>query len=267
MSGDKKQYCKVRRCAFPINIDNGAKKAVLCIHGFTGYPGEMAYPVSRLAENGWDIRTPRLIGHGTCGSDFSAARVDDWTRQLKDIWLDLKSRYEVVAVLGHSLGGLLALYLAEEYPVDILALLAPAIGVRSKWQGLLRPFSWFKERIKIPWKADPEYTFFDERDEGDDEFLGGEYWCWAWIRKLAQLLVFQRQVERKLSLISCPVLDITAENDEVVGQGSLEVLKDGLSVEFKSLELKGCRHFIPYDPNPGSKEEAMDAVLEWFSRF
>lgn len=267
MGNDKKDNYMVRRCARPLYSDNGARKVALCIHGFTGYPGEMAYPVGRLIEAGWDVRAPRLSGHGTCGSDFSEVRVDDWRRQLRDVWLDLKSRYEIVAVLGHSLGGLLALDLAERCSVDILALLAPAIGVRSKGQFLLKPASWFRERIKIPWESDSEYTFFDERDEDDDEFLGAEYWSWAWIRKLARLLKLQRGVEKRLSLITCPVIDITAEKDTIVGTDSRKVLEESLKVEFKAMELQNCRHFIPYDPNPGSKEEAMDAVVEWFSRF
>ena len=92
----------------------------------------MAYPAARLNDAGWDVFVPRLSGHGTDGDDFAGTGTAVWRRQVRDEWLNLCSLYDEVAVLGHSMGGLLALDLCTDYPVERLAVLAPAIATRMK---------------------------------------------------------------------------------------------------------------------------------------
>ena len=256
----------VRRCARPINIRNGNRRVVLCIHGFTGYPGEMAYPADRLAAAGWDIRAPRLPGHGTDGADFSGTSMTTIARQVRDEWLDLQASYDEVCVLGHSMGGLLALNLARQYPVHRAVVMAPAIGLRAPGQFLLGPVSLVVPRLPYKWKADPRYTFFDDRDPDDDEYLGGEYWSWSWLKQLSQLQRIMKQTERQLARIRTPFLGLFGENDEVVGSGGQPILEKGLGGEFKAVLLRNSGHYIPYEFNAGVKEAAMDAVIDWFEQ-
>ncbi|MCK5250706.1 MAG: alpha/beta fold hydrolase [Spirochaetaceae bacterium] len=260
---DKKTW-KIRRCANPIDYQAGHSRVVLCIHGFTGYPGEMAYPAKRLSVAGWDVRVPRITGHGTCGEDFCRTGVPDWRRQITDEWMNLSSRYDEVGVLGHSMGGLLSLDLAINYPVSGIAVMAPAIGFRKPGLSFLKLISLFVERRPFLWEPDPAYSFFDDRDDDDDEYLGSEYWSWTWFKPLVSLMKLQSETERRLKGISAPVLAIFGENDTIIGNNGREVLESGLNSAFKGIELPGCGHYIPYDPNPGSKEAAMDAVIEWF---
>lgn len=254
----------VRRCARPIDYSNGNSRVVLCLHGFTGYPGEMAYPARMLRDSGWDVRVPRLTGHGTCGEDFSQSGVEDWRRQVADEWLNLSSHYDEVCVLGHSMGGLLSLDLASRFPVSRTAVMAPVIGIRKPGMALLKLFSWFVEKRSYPWKADPSYTFFDDRDADDDEFLGAEYWSWVWLRPLAGLMKLQKITENNLKDISGPVLALFGDKDTVVGKGGKVIFESRLNSLYKGIELPGCGHYIPYEPSSGSKEAAMNAVIEWF---
>jgi len=256
---------RVRRCARPIERRAGSDSAVLGIHGFTGYPGELAYPADELYRAGWDVRIPRLTGHGTCGEDFRGTGVGDWRRQVRDEWLDLKGRYERVCVLGHSMGGLLALDLARHQPVDSIALMAPAVGVRLPGMRLLKPLSLVVERRPYPWEPDPEYRFFDDRDDDDDAYLGAEYWSWSWIRALAGLLDLQKEVERDLAAIRAPILGIFATQDPVVGNRGADILQTALGDRFRRVDLAESGHYIPYDPHPGCKERAVEAVIDWFA--
>ena len=260
-----KSLC-IRRCARPIEIRNGHSRVVLCVHGFTGYPGEMAYPASRFAEAGWDVSVPRLSGHGTDAEDFMRAEFDDWRRQLSDEWLNLSSRYDAVRVLGHSMGGLLTLDLALRHPIKSAVLMAPAIGIRFPGQNLLRFLAIISPRRPYDWKSDPEYVFFDDRDDDDEAYLGREYWSWIWLKKLSGLISLQKEVEKRLEEIRTPILGLFPENDSVVGNRGVGILKKSLGNLLTEVQLAGCRHYIPYDPNPGSKEEAMDAVLNWLER-
>ncbi|MCK5736615.1 MAG: alpha/beta fold hydrolase, partial [Spirochaetaceae bacterium] len=160
--------CRVRRCALPIEYSAGNSRVVLCLHGFTGYPGEMAYPAKRLLDAGWDVKVPRLSGHGTCGDDFRKNTVADWRKQISEEWKNLDARYDEVCVLGHSMGGLMALDLAIGYPVGKIAIMAPLLGIRKPGMFLFKPLSLIIEKRSHPWKTDPSYKYFDERDEDDE---------------------------------------------------------------------------------------------------
>jgi len=264
MKSEISENCRVRKCARPIDYSNGNTAVVLCLHGFTGYPGEMSYPASRLKEAGFDVRVIRLSGHGTCGKDFSNSGVEDWRRQACDEWKNLSSQYDQVFILGHSMGGLLALDLAVRYPVERIALMAPLIGIRKPGMFFFKPVSRLIEKRPYKWKSNPSYKFFDKRDDDDDAFLGSEYWSWIWLRPLADLIKLQFLTEKNLRHISGPVLALFGEKDAVTGNGGRKILESGLPGGFKGMDLKGCGHYIPYDPNPGSKESAMDEVIDWF---
>jgi len=264
MKSEIGENCRVRKCARPIEYSDGNTRVVLCLHGFTGYPGEMAYPATRLKEAGWDVRVLRLSGHGTCGKDFSTSGVKDWRRQVADEWKNLSSQYDQVYILGHSMGGLLALDLAVRYPVVRIALMAPLIGIRKPGMWFYKPVSCLIEKRSYKWKSNPSFKFFDERDDDDDAFLGSEYWSWIWLRPLADLISLQSFTEKRLRHISGPVLAIFGETDTVTGKNGRKILESGLRTGFKGVELTGCGHYIPYDPHPGSKESAMDEVIDWF---
>lgn len=254
---------QVRRCARPLDLTGGNRRVALMVHGYTGYPGELAYPGKLMAEAGWDVRIPRLSGHGTSGADFARTDISMWRRQLADEWLNLKSLYDEVVVIGHSMGGLLALDLASFHPVSSIVLLAPAIGVRFPGQFLLTPVSLLLHRWSIVWKPDPAYQFFDDRDDSDNQYLGSEYWSWIWFKPLAALIKLQAGTEKRLGMITGAVLGIHGELDRVVGSGSRDLLKNKLKSRYTDFVLPGCGHYIPYDPNPGSKEKAMEIIIDW----
>ena len=48
----------------------GARSAVLLVHGYTGYPGELRSVADALYEAGHSVYAPRLPGHGTTRADF-----------------------------------------------------------------------------------------------------------------------------------------------------------------------------------------------------
>lgn len=254
---------RVRRCARPLYLTGGHRRAVLMVHGYTGYPGELAYPARMMADAGWDVRVPRLTGHGTSGGDFTRTHISMWRRQVADEWLNMKSVYDEVAVIGHSMGGLLTLDLATYFPVSSTIVMAPAIGVRFRGQFFLKPISLFLRKWPIERNQDPSYRFFDDRDEDDDRYLGSEYWSWIWFKHLANLLRLQTRTEKRLKLISGSVLGIHGEFDSVTGGGSRGLLKNKLGNRYTEHVLPGCGHYIPYDPNPGSKEKAMEIIINW----
>jgi carboxylesterase len=104
--------------AEPYAVDGGPVGVVLC-HGFTGSPRSMRPWAEHLAEAGLTVRLPRLPGHGTTWREMALTRWEDWYAEVDRAFLELNDRCSQVFVMGLSMGGTLALRLAEEHGHEI----------------------------------------------------------------------------------------------------------------------------------------------------
>jgi carboxylesterase len=86
--------------------------ALLC-HGFTGTPQSMRPWAEHLAAAGLTVALPRLPGHGTHWPDANTTTWDDWYSCVEREFLILGERCDQVFVMGLSMGGGLALRLAQ----------------------------------------------------------------------------------------------------------------------------------------------------------
>lgn len=98
--------------AEPYHHNGGPVGAVLC-HGFTGTPSSLRPWAEHLAAAGLTVSLPRLPGHGTRWQDANLTTWDDWYGCVEREFLALRERCEQVFVMGLSMGGALALRLAE----------------------------------------------------------------------------------------------------------------------------------------------------------
>jgi carboxylesterase len=112
---------------------------VLLCHGFTGCPHSVRGWGERLAAAGFTVRAPLLPGHGTTWKDMNRTRWTDWYACVEAALADVRSRSRSVVVGGLSMGGALALRLAEEHPdqVDGLVLVNPAVKAEDPRLALL----------------------------------------------------------------------------------------------------------------------------------
>jgi len=254
---------RVRRCARPIRTGSG-ETAVLGLHGFMGYPGELAYPASRLADAGFTVSVPRMPGHGTCGEDFDNSTGDQWLRCAVDHYLELRSRYRDVHLMGHSMGGILSLILASRFPVKKMVLMAPAVQVAYPL-GMSVPASWFVRKVlnKPAWKADPSIRFRDDRDPDDDEFLGGEYWTWSNFRRLADLHRLKVRSVRGMKKVNSSILTIMGQDDPTVPTGAAQLIRKRTSGEVRTVILEKNAHLIPYERD---YKKTGDLTVDWLLR-
>lgn len=143
---------KILPGAEPIFVERG-ENAILFIHGFTGSTYEGREFADYFAERNYTVWVPLLKGHGTHPRNLKGVRWQDWHQQIRDCLMELKQRYQKVAVCGQSMGGSLALHLAAHYPVDALITLAGAVFLsdwRLKFIPLVRKFLFYQYKSKGP---------------------------------------------------------------------------------------------------------------------
>ncbi len=120
---------RYRECK-PISYSTGKKRdhIVLLLHGFTTSPMDWDILTECLREEHVDFHAPLLSGFGQINHDsILAIQKEDWLRQIVDIYDLLAEQYQKISVVGHSMGGMLACYLAQLRPVHELIVSAPAL--------------------------------------------------------------------------------------------------------------------------------------------
>lgn len=102
-------------------------KTALLLHGFTGGPFELEPLAAELEKAGTRCVLPLLPWNGA--ELLKAGRVHwtDWVQAAEEEARRLASRPEPFDVIGFSMGGLLAAYIATRYPVRRLVLLNAAV--------------------------------------------------------------------------------------------------------------------------------------------
>ena len=123
----------VQAPAQPFAADGG-RVGVLLSHGFTGSPASMRPWGEFLAERGFTVRVPRLPGHGTTWQELNRTPWQDWYAEAEAALDELTARCDHVVVGGLSMGGCLALRLAEQRNQDVTAvvLVNPAVASENK---------------------------------------------------------------------------------------------------------------------------------------
>jgi carboxylesterase len=104
---------------------NGNRGSALLIHGFMGTPAEMRPLAAALNDSGFRVYAPLLPGFGANISHLDQVGRREWLAAVGQIWSDLHARGDADVLLGFSMGGAIALHLANELPPSRLILLAP----------------------------------------------------------------------------------------------------------------------------------------------
>jgi len=117
--------------AEPFSHD-GSDVGVLLCHGFTSTPQSMRPWGEYLADRGYTVRVPLLPGHGTTWQELNNTRWEDWFACVDTAFRELNETCERVVVGGLSMGGTLALKLAQERGPRISGLILVNPAVKSE---------------------------------------------------------------------------------------------------------------------------------------
>ena len=109
------------------------ERDVLLVHGLAEHAGRYEHVGQFLAARGWRVTLVELRGHGESGG--RRGHVNAWQDYLDDMAAALDTLGDKVAVVGHSMGGLVVLSsLASATPPTLMgvAVSNPLLGVRVK---------------------------------------------------------------------------------------------------------------------------------------
>ncbi|MEH7331439.1 alpha/beta fold hydrolase [Neobacillus drentensis] len=221
----------------------------LCIHGFTGAPYEVEPLVEYLKERtDWIFSVPTLPGHGESGS-LKGIHFDEWIHHAEE---ELKSLIEVcdtVYVIGFSMGGMIASFLAAQYRVDKLVLLSAAAFYVNPKQMAADIFSVLKDSVTGNLQKNELFQRY-KRKITETPF--------------AATLQFRRLVsfiKPMLHQVQTPTLIAQGECDGIVPPKSAEYLYQTIGANQKKLTyIKQSKHHICHCEE---KEALFSQVLDF----
>jgi esterase/lipase len=121
-----------------------APHAVLLLHGWSGSTKDFFELTRHLQEAGIPFFAPRLTGFGLSTTRLlEVVEACDWKRDALEAFDLLSCVADKVSVVGHSNGGVLAVYVAQHRTVDHLVLSAPNLFVSQQ-------DAWRKQLLKTP---------------------------------------------------------------------------------------------------------------------
>jgi carboxylesterase len=121
----------------------------LLIHSFAATPDEMRDLATRIYEDFGDtVVAPRLAGHATLPSDLQTRTMNDWYAQVEAEYRRLSTTCNHVSVVGSSIGGALALRLAEDHELAAVYAINPYLYHTPQHWYYLAPVEWYMEQFE-----------------------------------------------------------------------------------------------------------------------
>lgn len=221
------------------DTDTNTAGGVLLCHGISGTPQSLRPWGEHLAARGWDVRIPLLPGHGTRWQDLGRVRWEQWVDALRVEADDLLRRHGSVSIGGLSMGGALALALAEDRrigpQVDALVLVNPAVRLDLPsrlalpvLRHVVPSIPGIASDIALPGACEEAYDRLS-------------------VRGADQLRRLQAHVRRHLADVRCPVLVATSPSDHVVDPRSSDLVAAGVRGRVSRLALNRSHHVATLD--------------------
>lgn len=211
-----------------------AAVGIVVVHGFTANPRGTRPLGQRLAAAGYAVEVPLLPGHGTSVRDLARTGYGDWRRTVEHAVASLAAGRERVLIVGHSMGGTLALDLAATSPVPLAGVVAINALVLDR-PGLLARLAPALQYV-LPYvpRGAAGLPTDDLARPGVEE---GAY-AWVSARAAQSLMTQLPRVRRGLATVTCPALVVTSPQDHTVDPANGAAIASALTAA--SVETLSC---------------------------
>jgi len=200
---------------------------VLLLHGFTATTVEVRPIAEYLHKQGYSVFCPLLPGHGTQPEDMIPVRWQDWYETARN-GLEKLNHTTNIFVAGESMGGLISLLLAANYPnIKGVILYAPAIKIDGIWRA-----KWLAPIVKIMPK---NYLPDEDQTESETEILPWQGYNVVALAAVVQLEKLQKEVLKQIHRVHQPVLIFQGKKDRTINPAGSQLLYEKLPSSNKSL--------------------------------
>lgn len=230
----------------------GGDVGVLVLHGFTGNPVSLRPLAEAMARAGYAVELPRLPGHGTSWQDLQARTWPEWADEAGAALDRLRGRTRAVVVAGLSMGGTLALHLAQARPADIagLAVINPLLH-SSDLRLLALPV------LKLLMPSTPGIGNDIAKPGGDEKPYDR-----IPLRALHSFRQLQARVQDRLPAITAPTIIFSSRTDHVVEpENSTTVYERIRSTDRELVRLERSYHVATLDYDAELIEERTAAFV------
>lgn len=239
-----------------LRIDS-SEKGVLLLHGFTGTPAEMKYLGERIYQSGYSLYIPRYPGHGTSLEEMVLTASRDWYISAREALIELMHYCREVYLVGMSMGGILSILLAREFPIKRIALLSVPSSIKEKSIYITPIVGLFK---KVLWRMDPTKGVSCEEARS-------YHVCYNMgipIRQSWQLLRLIKRAMRNLPDVHSDALLIQSKDDSIIPRRSIDFIYTRIGSKVKErVLLEKSDHTITVDYE---KDIVADSIIEFFDR-
>ena len=268
----------------PAAAANG--KTVVLLHGKSFSGDYWGHTIATLTGQGYRVIAPDQIGFGKSSKPDIRYHFDILARNTKTLLDSLGVTR--AAIVGHSFGGMLAVYFARNYPetTQVLALENP-IGledyrsaippqpietlIKTEMSQTPQSFRAFMAAFFVGWPPVAQhYTEIFSR-----VLQSPEYPRWARVSALTYDMIFNEPIRHEYRLLKMPVLLVIGQGDRsvffrryaapeaikplgnwpVLGRDALKELPDG-----KLIEISDAGH-VPHAEKPDEFDAALVAFL------
>ncbi len=215
----------------PFYFKGNNGKAILLVHGWSSAPYSIRKLGEYLNKNGYTVFGPTLTGHGTKPDDLKNVKGEEWIKDVKLAYTKLAKEYEKVFIIGVSMGGSLALILAENnLQISGLVLLATPYRMKSerRMKIILIIMSWFKDFYKKYYPKE-----ITKIGTAITPFISYQRYS---VKNMQELLKIVQQARKKISFIQQPCFILQADNDHLIGRKSMKNIYQKINSQSKQMK-------------------------------
>jgi carboxylesterase len=242
----------------------GGGPGVLALHGFGATPQEVELVVGIARELGLAALAPLLPGHGTSVLDLARTRFRHWLMAAERALFQLVAEHEQVIVIGSSMGSLIALDLAVDFPDRVVGVGVLGSPIRLPW-----PYPSLA-LAAIDWLGIPDFTL--PKAAPDILDAEGRRTQVTYSEQPAhagnEVRRAGRRVEGRLGLVSCPAFVAHGRHDRVCPANNARIVHARLGTpasEKELLILERSHHIITRDVERGILHTRLRAFIERLS--
>jgi carboxylesterase len=253
----------------------GGRLGVLLIHGLGGTPVELRFIAQGLARAGHTAYCCQLAGHCGTPEELRRSTWREWCRSVEAAHDRLKADCDTILAGGLSMGGILALHLAQNRPEGIhgLLLYAPTLkldGWSMPWYSrplnLVRPIP---IKLEFDLSEHEPYGLKDERvraliasamQSGD----AGQAGVFSTpMRSFANFNALVSVVKRGLGKVTQPALIVHPRDDDMASLKNAQYLQTHLGGLVDTLVLDDSYHMVTLDQQRHVVAERTATFVSW----